>query len=59
MSPPSNMLCNRHLYPMLIAQWQNAVTRKDVVETYSFSDFKEVLFINFGTALNPMEHSTE
>ncbi|XP_027084369.2 uncharacterized protein [Coffea arabica] len=31
----------RHLYPMLIAQWQNAVTRKDVVETYSFSDFKE------------------
>ncbi|KAL3498482.1 hypothetical protein ACH5RR_041214 [Cinchona calisaya] len=31
----------RHHSPMLIAQWQNAVTRKDMVETYSISDFKE------------------
>ncbi|TQD77463.1 hypothetical protein C1H46_037000 [Malus baccata] len=27
--------------PMLIAQWQYAVTRKDMVETFSFKDFKE------------------
>ncbi|KAL3500731.1 hypothetical protein ACH5RR_039824 [Cinchona calisaya] len=32
----------RHHSPMLIAQWQNAVTRKDMVETYSFSNFKEL-----------------
>ncbi|KAK3018130.1 hypothetical protein RJ639_004589 [Escallonia herrerae] len=28
--------------PMLIAQWQNAVTRKDMVETFSFQDFNEL-----------------
>nr|GME12475.1 uncharacterized protein LOC109158375 [Ipomoea batatas] len=27
--------------PMLVAQWQDAVTRKDMVESYSFEDFKE------------------
>nr|GMD44158.1 uncharacterized protein LOC109158375 [Ipomoea batatas] len=27
--------------PMLVAQWQDAVTRKDRVESYSFEDFKE------------------
>ncbi|GMP95061.1 hypothetical protein CsSME_00044261 [Camellia sinensis var. sinensis] len=31
----------RHHCPMLIAQWQNAVTRKDMAETFSFKDFKE------------------
>ncbi|KAF7139487.1 hypothetical protein RHSIM_Rhsim07G0142500 [Rhododendron simsii] len=31
----------RHYCPMLTAQWQNAVTRKDSVETFSFADFKE------------------
>lgn len=31
----------RHYCPMLIAQWQNAVTRKDMVESYSFEDFKK------------------
>lgn len=28
---------------MLIAQWQYAVTRKDMAETFSFEEFKEVL----------------
>ncbi|XP_060169432.1 uncharacterized protein LOC132600361 [Lycium barbarum] len=27
--------------PMLVAQWQNAVTRKDMAEAYSYKDFKE------------------
>lgn len=27
--------------PMLVAQWQNAVTRKDMAEAYSYEDFKE------------------
>uniref|UniRef100_A0A5B7BLK8 Uncharacterized protein n=1 Tax=Davidia involucrata TaxID=16924 RepID=A0A5B7BLK8_DAVIN len=31
----------RHHCPMLIAQWQSAVTRKDMAETFSFKDFKE------------------
>ncbi|CAK9180006.1 unnamed protein product [Ilex paraguariensis] len=31
----------RHHCPMLIAQWQHAVTRKDLAETFSFRDFKE------------------
>ncbi|KAK9273985.1 hypothetical protein L1049_018799 [Liquidambar formosana] len=31
----------RHYCPMLIAQWQDAVTRKDMAETFSFKDFKE------------------
>ncbi|XP_057477875.1 uncharacterized protein LOC130765463 [Actinidia eriantha] len=31
----------RHHAPMLIAQWQNALTRKDMVDTFSFKDFKE------------------
>ncbi|CAB4296676.1 unnamed protein product [Prunus armeniaca] len=31
----------RHHCPMLIAQWQYAVTRKDMAETFSFKDFKE------------------
>jgi hypothetical protein len=29
---------------MLIAQWQYAVTRVDMAETFSFKDFKEVSF---------------
>ncbi|KAK9208220.1 hypothetical protein WN944_000574 [Citrus x changshan-huyou] len=32
----------RHHCPMLISQWQYAVTRKDMAETFSFKDFKEV-----------------
>nr|XP_004251178.1 uncharacterized protein LOC101246990 isoform X1 [Solanum lycopersicum] len=28
--------------PILVAQWQNAVTRKDMAEAYSYEDFKEV-----------------
>lgn len=31
----------RHCYPMLMAQWQYGVTRKDLAETFSFKDFKE------------------
>ncbi|XP_004291035.1 PREDICTED: uncharacterized protein LOC101307554 [Fragaria vesca subsp. vesca] len=31
----------RHHSPMLLAQWQYAVTRKDMAETFSFEDFKE------------------
>lgn len=31
---------------MLVAQWQDAVTRKDMVEAYSFEDFKEVCLSN-------------
>ncbi|KAF7817394.1 uncharacterized protein G2W53_031363 [Senna tora] len=31
----------RHHCPMLIAQWQHAVTRKDNAEKFSFNDFKE------------------
>ncbi|PSS01222.1 BTB/POZ domain and ankyrin repeat-containing protein [Actinidia chinensis var. chinensis] len=31
----------RHHSPMLIAQWQNGVTRKDAAEAFSFNDFKE------------------
>ena len=27
---------------MLIAQWQNGVTRKDAAKAFSFKDFKEV-----------------
>ncbi|KAK4755913.1 hypothetical protein SAY87_009670 [Trapa incisa] len=32
----------RHNHPMLVAQWQNAVTRRDAVQSFSFHDFKEV-----------------
>ncbi|KAJ7958347.1 hypothetical protein O6P43_019089 [Quillaja saponaria] len=32
----------RHYCPMLIAQWQYAVTRKDMAEGFSFKDFKEL-----------------
>ncbi|GAV69107.1 hypothetical protein CFOL_v3_12608 [Cephalotus follicularis] len=31
----------RHHCPMLISQWQYAVTRKDMVNTFTFEDFKE------------------
>ncbi|KAL5769069.1 hypothetical protein ACOSP7_015625 [Xanthoceras sorbifolium] len=31
----------RHHCPMLISQWQSAVSRKDMAETFSFKDFKE------------------
>ncbi|KAL4334716.1 hypothetical protein GQ457_07G045080 [Hibiscus cannabinus] len=31
----------RHHSPMLLAQYQYAVTRKDMVETFSFEDFKQ------------------
>ncbi|GLT97279.1 hypothetical protein SLE2022_148520 [Rubroshorea leprosula] len=31
----------RHYGPMLIAQWQHAVTRKDMADTFSFEDFKK------------------
>ncbi|KAF8400985.1 hypothetical protein HHK36_014288 [Tetracentron sinense] len=37
-----NLLNNvRYHCPMLIAQWQEAVTRKDMAETFSFEEFKE------------------
>lgn len=35
-------ISNRHHFPMLIAQWQEAVTRRDMAELFSFEDFKEV-----------------
>ncbi|KAI5669721.1 hypothetical protein M9H77_19574 [Catharanthus roseus] len=41
----------RHQNPILIAQWQNAVTRKDMVDTYSFADFKE----NVGNLVIPAD----
>ncbi|XP_071702876.1 uncharacterized protein [Rutidosis leptorrhynchoides] len=31
----------RNYCPMMIAQWQDAVTRKDMVETFAFQDFME------------------
>ncbi|XP_048133375.1 uncharacterized protein LOC115756756 isoform X2 [Rhodamnia argentea] len=31
----------RHHCPMLIAQWQDAVTRRDMAEAFSFKEFKE------------------
>ncbi|KAH9620997.1 hypothetical protein KSS87_021900 [Heliosperma pusillum] len=31
----------RHSCPMLVAQWQSAVTRKDMVQEFSFSEFKK------------------
>lgn len=31
----------RHHHPMLIAQWQEGVTRKDLAKTFSFNEFKE------------------
>eukprot|EP00262_Sarcandra_glabra_P013274 TRINITY_DN3638_c0_g2_i1.p1 TRINITY_DN3638_c0_g2~~TRINITY_DN3638_c0_g2_i1.p1 ORF type:complete len:194 (+),score=32.25 TRINITY_DN3638_c0_g2_i1:38-583(+) len=31
----------RHHSPMLIAQWQEAVTRRDMAETFSFKEFVE------------------
>ncbi|KAK3224548.1 hypothetical protein Dsin_011573 [Dipteronia sinensis] len=31
----------RHYCPMLISQWQYAVTRKDMAETFSFKDFEK------------------
>ncbi|KAF8014774.1 hypothetical protein BT93_H0543 [Corymbia citriodora subsp. variegata] len=31
----------RHHCPMVIAQWQDAVTRRDTAEAFSFEDFKE------------------
>lgn len=34
----------RHHSPMLAAQWQYGVTRKDKAETFSFKEFKEVKF---------------
>lgn len=37
-NPRSNV---REYCPMLMAQWQEAVTRKDLVETFSFQDIKE------------------
>lgn len=32
----------RHHHPMLIAQWQEGVTRKDLSKSYSFEEFKEL-----------------
>ncbi|KAI3728128.1 hypothetical protein L6452_16758 [Arctium lappa] len=37
-NPRSNV---RDYCPMMITQWQDAVTRKDTVETFSFQDFLE------------------
>ncbi|XP_076888843.1 uncharacterized protein LOC143539392 [Bidens hawaiensis] len=37
-NPRSNV---RDYCPMLFTQWQDAVTRKDTVKTFSFQDFKE------------------
>lgn len=41
----SDVFVNRQHCPMLVAQWQNAVTRKDMAEAYSYKDFKEVFMI--------------
>ncbi|KAF6142167.1 hypothetical protein GIB67_037085, partial [Kingdonia uniflora] len=39
----SNLVDNiRQCCPILIAQWQDAVTRKDMAETFSFDEFKEI-----------------
>lgn len=38
----SDVFVNRQHCPILVAQWQNAVTRKDMAEAYSYEDFKEV-----------------
>lgn len=35
----------RHYCPMLVAQWQHAVTRKDLVDTLSFETLKKVWFL--------------
>lgn len=40
----SNDIFFRQYCPMLLAQYQNAVTRKDMVESFSFVDFIEVNF---------------
>ncbi|XP_026449247.1 uncharacterized protein LOC113349490 [Papaver somniferum] len=38
----ANLINNiRHYCPMLITQWQEAVTRKDMAERFSFQDIKE------------------
>lgn len=37
----NQILCRQHC-PMLLAQYQHAVTRVDAVESFSFSDFLEV-----------------
>lgn len=31
----------RHHHPMLVAQWQDAVTRRDMAQTFSFKEFQE------------------
>ena len=38
----SYFIVNRHHCPILIAQWQDAVTRKDMAQEFSFSEFKKV-----------------
>jgi len=35
----------RHYCPMLVAQWQHGVTRKDLVDTLSFEALKKVWFL--------------
>jgi len=40
---------------MLIAQWQDAVTRKDLAEEFSFSEFKEVLSLGFSWSAQQKE----
>lgn len=39
---------------MLVAQWQNAVTRKDMVKFFSFRDFNEVKHVEVLLDLTPM-----
>ncbi|KAL5987763.1 hypothetical protein ACLOJK_035516 [Asimina triloba] len=37
----NSFVVNRHHHPMLVAQWQEAVTRRDLAQTFSFNEFKE------------------
>jgi hypothetical protein len=32
----------RHDYPMLVAQWQDGVTRRDLANAFTFEDFNKV-----------------
>lgn len=44
---------------MLIAQWQYGVTRKDMVEAFSFEDFKKVLVKVLTTNFFPWRYAME
>lgn len=35
----------RHDHPMLVAQWQDGVTRRDLANAFTFEEFNKVRFI--------------